>query len=429
MRAKARVRQSLFLMKKNKPSIDRPELLTQPVSIALLKPAEYNPRKFTPKEYQDLKESIERFGIVSPIVVNSAPARKNVVIGGHFRLKVAKDLGMAEVPVLYVNLPDMERERELNLRLNKNLGEWDFDLLAKFNESVLVDAGFESVDLDRIFDAPEFEDDFNGDEAYERSKNVSIRPGDVIELGRHRLFCGSATDPEQVKKFMGGGAADMVFTDPPYNVDYKGTGKKTSRGINNDDMAAETFVKFSEGWAQSVAENLKPGGAYYICSGYSSFPTFVYALRAQGILYFSQPIIWVKDMASHGWSDYKLQHEMILKGKSPRKRKAEAILYGWKNGRHYFGEMETEADVWHIKRRAPNTMVHPTQKPMDLVKRAIMNSSRRGETVLDLFGGSGTTLVAAAATGRRCFIMDNDPTWCEVIRKRWQNFSSQKAAA
>ena len=394
------------------------------VLINQLKPAEYNPRKLTEGQKEEIQKSIKRFGMVEPIVVNKAPERKNVIIGGHQRYYICKEMGWKEMPVVYVDISDIKKERELNLRLNKNLGEWDYDLLANFDEDLLKDIGWDSEDLDRIFNLGAEEDDFDAEAEYEKVKEPRVKIGDLYQLGEHRLLCGDATKKEDVERLMGGEKADMVFTDPPYNVDYESMkGEK----IMNDNMKEKEFVRFSEEFINRMEEALKNGGNFYICCGYNSYPIFRYAIKTSG-MNFSTMIVWVKNWKSFkSWADYRAKHEDVIKGKKDRKKKAEPIIYGWNKGKHYFSQDKTEADVWEIKCRASNTMVHPTQKPLELIGRAIRNSSKRGEIVLDLFGGSGSTLISAEKEGRRCFIQELDKKYCQVIINRWEKLTNNKA--
>jgi len=190
------------------------------VDINCLIPAEYNPRSASDKEHHDLKTSIERFGIKDPAIVNSAPDRMNVIIGGHFRVRVAKDLGHTQFPVVYVNIPDIEKEKELNLRLNKNTGSFDLDLLAHFDENFLKDVGFNSDELENIFDLNAEEDDFDAGKEYMSIEKPETNLDDIYLLDGHRLMCGDAAKQEDVLKLMDGKLANMVFTDPPYNVNY-----------------------------------------------------------------------------------------------------------------------------------------------------------------------------------------------------------------
>ena len=385
-------------------------------------PFKGNPRKAGEKEIKDLDKSLDRFNLATPLVINT----DGEVIGGNFRLSRQKEKGVEEVDVRVPNRTLTRKEsEELNLRLNKNAGLWDKDILANFGEELLKDVGWSSDELDDMFELDVKEDDFNVEKEYEKIKDPTTKLGEVYQLGKHRLMCGNSTKEDDAKKLMNGKTADMVFTDPPYNVDYKGTKFDKIKGDKQDE---ESFIKFSEDFIARMSESVKEGGVFYICSGYSSFPTFLYALRVNGFK-FSTPIVWVKNNTSLGWGDYRHKNEMVIKSKNPKtkKKKAQPILYGWKDGRHYFIESRFESDVWEIKRRASNTMVHPTQKPIEIVSRAIRNSSKRDNIVLDLFGGSGSTLISAEQEGRTSYLMELDPKYCDVIIKRWEKFTSETA--
>jgi len=203
------------------------------VPISELKPSTYNPRKWSAGSIKQLAESIKRFGLVDPILVNGADNRKNILIGGHFRLKIAKDLGYQKVPVVYINIPDIEKEKELNLRLNRNTGEWDFEILKEFDIDLLLDVGFNDSDLSVIWDeALGVEDDeFKTREELEQIGEPETKEGDVFQLGKHRLICGDSTDPEVLEKLLGKTKINMIYSDPPYNIgfDYvNGIGTKKS---------------------------------------------------------------------------------------------------------------------------------------------------------------------------------------------------------
>ena len=395
------------------------------VKTGELRPAEYNPRKASERKLATVRDSIDAFGFVEPIIVNKQEGRENIIVGGWVRWTIAKERKMETVPVHYVDLT-LEKEKELNLRLNKNFEDesWDWDLLKKFEADMLQNVGFDSRQLDELFSEGQ-EDDFAGEDEAAKIKKPKAQLGDIYELGGHRLMCGDSTKEDEVEKLMDRAKADMVFTDPPYNVNYESSG--SLGGIKNDNMGAEAFIAFSEAFIKQMAYASKPGAPFYICSGYSSFPTFLYALRVNGFE-FSTPIVWVKNNTSLGWGDYRHKNEMVIKTKKPAdKKKGQPILYGWKEGRHYFAETRFEADVWEIKRRASNTMVHPTQKPLEIVRRAIENSSERGGAVLDLFGGSGSTLIACEQTGRKAYLMELDPKYVDVIVKRWERFTNKTA--
>ena len=196
------------------------------VPINQIKPAKYNPRKWDNQQIEALKASIQKFGIVDPLIVNIAPKRTGTLIGGHFRWYVAKELGYKQVPVVYVNIPDIEKEKELNIRLNKNTGEWDLDLLSDFDDDLLKDIGFDSKELDRIFQLDNKPED---DDAPATPKKTNIKTGDIYQLGNHRIMCGDSTKKDDIDKLMNGKLADMMFTDPPYGVDL---GKK-NRFLNS----------------------------------------------------------------------------------------------------------------------------------------------------------------------------------------------------
>ena len=397
------------------------------VKASELRPADYNPRKASEKECQDLKNSILAFGLVDPIIVNSAAGRENIVIGGHFRLRMAIELGLETVPVVYVNIPDIAREKELNLRLNKNSGSWDFDLLAKFDESLLKDVGFESVELDRVFalDAP------TGNEAPDRRPETDIVVGDLYQLGEHRLLCGDARIWDHLDRLMGGVAANMVFTDPPYNVGYTGgmggDGNKHRRaGILNDKMSTQKFYEFL--YDIFVNLMLVTHGAFYVCMSSSELHTLYRAFTEAGG-HWQTYIIWAKDSFTLSRSDYQHQFEPIMHGLSDdvahiAEKEAEPIMYGWSKHEWYGGRKQ--GDVWMVD-RPKRSVEHPTMKPVELCGKAIVNSSKREGVVLDVFGGSGSTLIAAEALGRRCFMMELDPIYCQVIIDRWEMFTGRKA--
>ena len=389
------------------------------VSIKEIKPNEYNPKQMTEKEAKDLEKSIVEFGIVDPLIANGTEKRKGIIIGGHQRYNIYQKLKYKEVPVVWVDIPDLEKERELCLRLSKNTGEWNFDALANFDKEMLENVGFD--DLDSIFKLNSEEDEFDMQKKYEEIKNVRIKRGEVFLMGSHRLMCGDCTKQEDLKRLMDSQKADMVFCDPPYNMDYK---SKKHGGILGDKQPEEIFIDFCVEFMSRLKENLKVGGAYYVCSGYGSYMPFVFAMNTVKLI-FANPIVWVKNSLGMGMNDYRHKHEMMVRAKNTpikKKKKAEPLLYGWNEGKHFFIDVRNEADVWEIDRKATNIMIHPTQKPIALVSRAIRNSSKRGQIILDIFAGSGSTLISAEKEGRKCYAMDLDPKWCEAIMQRWESY-------
>jgi len=379
------------------------------VNINDLKPAEYNPRQASEKEYADLKKSIENFGLVDPIIANSFPDRYNTIIGGHFRLKVAKDMGFKQMPVTYINIPEIERERELNIRLNKNLGSFDFDLLANFDEDLLKDIGFESKELDKIF---QLEPDKDADEVPE-VRETDVKLGDIYVLGTHRLMCGDATKREDVERLMNGQKADMVFTDPPYGVSYQSNRKNIKFGkIQNDDLNIAEFASFLSNVFLHYKQFTKEGSAIYVCHA-DAKPMIRATFEMNFNNYFKQSatIIWVKNVASMGYQHYRSQHE--------------PILYGWNEDRSQFYGDRRQTTIWEVKRES--NYKHPTQKPIELIERAINNSAKREDIVLDFFGGSGSTLIACERLNRKCYMLEIDPIYIQVIIDRWEKYTGGKA--
>jgi DNA modification methylase len=412
-------------------------------------PANYNPRKLEPKERQDLEASIRQFSAVEPVVINIG-ARNNVLIGGHQRIKIYADLGYEQIDV---RVPDREltldEEKNLNLRLNKNTGSWDIEKLAEMDKELLALIGFNNDELTKIFDIKETKDD-SFDPGAAMPAEPKTKLGDIYQIGPHRLLCGDATIEDDVAKLMDGRKAQMTFTDPPYNVDYTGgmgAQEKNARdGILNDKMEKGQFYEF----LQAVCENIVKycQGGVYICMSSSELETLKKAFEDSGG-HWQTYVVWVKNVFTLSRSDY--QHIY------------EPILYGWpadiKN--HYFNSSRDIPNVWEdlreikttfdgqhttikfqgfevkikgkaegeVKRRKQKTDIwrydkptvskeHPTMKPVALCAEAIKNSSRIGDTVLDLFLGSGSTMVAAQRTDRICYGLELDPKFCDVIVRR-----------
>ncbi len=409
------------------------------IAITQLKFAEYNPRKVTLAVIESLKKSLKEFGCPVPIVINTYKGRENVIVGGEKRVRAATELGWTEIPYSMVSLP-LQKEKALNLALNKIEDQWDNEKLAQVitdltkSDFDLSLTGFNEVEISNLLDTtmllPDEEEQWNTQKELEKITEPISKYGEVYQLGQHRLMCGDATKLEDIQKLMDGKAADMVFTDPPYNVAHKSMEKKgkfhTKEGIIlNDDMSDQAFQQFTHDFFTSFHTVLKPGGAIYVCTGYSSYPLFYYQMLNSGFV-FSSTIIWVKPSFAIGWGDYKKQYEQVMKGKrGPGKSKAQPILYGWRQGeKHQFEGDTNESDVWEMPRKAITEMVHPTEKPEWLIMKAIKGGSRVGQLVVDLFGGSGSTLMAAHKLGRICYLMELDPKFCDLIRKRAQRLKT-----
>lgn len=390
--------------------------------------ADYNPRRATADQTDQLEKNIREFGFVDPILVNSNPDRKNIIIGGHFRVRVAKKIGMKEVPVVYIDIADIEKEKELNVRLNKNTGEWDWDLLSShFDTSDLTSWGFTEIELGLGMEERPDDDDVP-------SVSESItQKGDIYEFGGHRVLCGDSTNPADLLLLMENKRADMVFTDPPYNVDYTG-GTKEKLTIENDKFeTAQGFFDFLYASISAMKQFVR--GDVYIAMSSSEIHTLKRAFEENGG-HWSTFIIWVKNTFTLGRSNYQRQYE--------------PILYGWFEGSsHYFsgrrnlgdvikehvreeedGSMwvkiepgGVEGDIWNVKKPSKNKE-HPTMKPVDLCGRAILNSSLPDNIVLDSFLGSGSTLIACEKLHRKCYGIELDPHYVDVIVSRWCKFTN-----
>ncbi|PIR81728.1 MAG: DNA modification methylase [Candidatus Komeilibacteria bacterium CG10_big_fil_rev_8_21_14_0_10_36_65] len=413
---------------------------TKTIKITDLKHPAYNPREIKREDIDALKRSIERFGLRGLITVNTSKGRDGFIIGGNMTVMALKELGWETIPKENVDLVDMpeKEEKALSLALNKIAQRRDWnderlaELMVELNHSDfdLTLTGFNEVEISNLLDSQMLEEpdeeDKTAEEEYEEIKKPVSKYGEVYKLGRHRLMCGDATKIEDIKKLLGTTKVDMVFTDPPYNVAHVSHEKRgkfpTEQGkILGDQQSQEDFEAFSEKVFANYHEILKPGATMYVCTGYTSYPLWYYEMLNAGFE-FSSTIVWVKPSFAIGWGDYKKQYEQVMKAKrSKSKTKAQPLMYGWKKGeRHFFYGDNNESDVWDMPRKAITKMAHPTEKPEWLIMRAIKNSSRVGQVVVDFFGGSGSTLFAANKLERTCYLLELDPRWCDVIRNRWE---------
>lgn len=394
----------------------------QKIRIENLKPADYNPRKnLKPEdeEYQKIKRSITEFGCVEPIIVNA----DMTVIGGHQRLKVLKELGYEEVECVVLDL-DKNKEKALNIALNKITGEWDNakleELLAELNETD-IDMDITGFSFDEIDDmlkdiTGSKEDDFDAEQALNEIEEPITKSGDIWILGNHRLMCGDSTKQEDVEKLMNKKKSDMVFTDPPYLINFEGNvhadGSKSFNAIHgkikNDNMTRNQGDEFILKMFENIRKYNK--GAYYVCFYRLGLDYIFRALDKLNNRY-KALIIWNKGNHTLSNSDYMSMYE--------------PIVYGWFTSHLFYGD-RSNFDIWNIERTKKNDL-HPTMKPVDLIVEAIKNSSKIEDIVLDLFGGSGSTLIAAEQTNRICYMMELDSKYCDVIIKRWEKLTGNKA--
>lgn len=387
--------------------------------VEKLIPYARNARTHSDEQVAQIAASIAEFGWTNPILAGS----DGIVIAGHARLLAARKLGMTEVPVIVLDHLSESQRRALILadnRLALNAG-WDEEMLRVELAALEEDGfnldmvGFTDQELEDWLREPEEVATGNTDEdtvpAVEETA-VTVA-GDVWILGEHRLYCGDATQVESFEKVHPGGLADMVFTDPPYNVNYGATMKDKLRGkkrkIANDDLGAG-FEQFLRDACANMLAVTK--GAIYICMSSSELHTLEKAFREAGG-HWSTFVIWAKNTFTMGRSDYQRQYE--------------PILYGWRDGTdHFWCGARDQGDVWFVKKPVVNDL-HPTMKPIELVERAIRNSSKSRDTVLDPFGGSGSTLIACERTGRQARLIELEPKYCDVIIRRWQDYSGEEA--
>ena len=386
---------------------------------AKLLPYARNARTHSDDQVAQIAASIAEFGFTNPILAGS----DGIIVAGHGRLAAAQKLGLEIVPVVVLDHLSPTQRRALVIadnRIAENAG-WDDAMLRIELEALQLEGfdlditGFDVDALAEIMAGEETTVDGNIDEDAipELNETAISRPGDVWILGNHRLVCGDATQASSHEQLLAGQRVQMIWSDLPYNVNYANSAKDKLRGkhrpILNDNLG-EGFYDFVFDALSLMLPHCD--GAVYIAMSSSELDTLQAAFRAAGGKW-STFIIWAKHTFTLGRADYQRQYE--------------PILYGWPEGssRHWCGDRD-QGDVWNIKKPARNDL-HPTMKPVELMERSIRNSSRPGDVVLDCFGGSGSTLIAAEKSGRRCFMMELDPKYCDVIVRRWQEFSGGKA--
>ena len=383
-----------------------------------------NARKIPQKAIDKVAGSIQEFGWRQPIVVD----KEEVIIVGHTRLKGAQKLGLKEVPVhIAENLNDAQVKayRLADNRTGEETG-WDDELLSlEIKELADYDididlTGFNDNEVNKLLNQyAESEQGKIGDDEVPENIETRSKQGDIWILGNHRLLCGDATKKDDFEKLMDGQKADMLFTDPPYNVNYgtfKGNVKNNfrfkERTIQNDNMSEDEFYSFLCNFVINAKDYVKSGSPFYICYGERNAIQFLTAFKDAG-LYHSSNIIWKKNALVLGRADYHYIHE--------------PIFYGWIDGQThiYFGDRK-QTSVWECN-RPTNSKLHPTMKPIELIEKALMNSSKNEDIVLETFGGSGSTLIACQKNNRRCYTIELDPKYCDVIIQRWEDFTGDKA--
>ena len=384
------------------------DMIIRKVPVTDINPAKYNPRKdLKPGDpaYEKLKRSMTEFGYVEPIIWNEETCN---IVGGHQRYKVLVAEGHTEVECVIVKMSP-EREKALNVALNKVTGDWEFEALADLIKDLEAQdfdvslTGFDAAEIEDLFsqvhDKDATDDDYDVNKALEEA--AFVKPGDVWLLGRHRLLCGDATKPEDVEKLMDGKKANLVLTDPPYNVDFESA---SGLKIQNDKQDNDTFYSFLLAAFKNMAEHTAPGGSIYVFHADTEGLNFRKAFIEAGF-HLSGVCIWKKNALVLGRSPYNWIHE--------------PILFGWlRGGKHKWFTGRSETTVWNYDKPKKNGE-HPTMKPVPLLCYPIKNSSQVNGIVMDLFGGSGSTLIACEQIDRIAYTLELDPKYATVIVKRY----------
>ncbi len=423
-----------------------PKLQLETIKLNELINSEYNSRKNSKEQQKNLAESLKKFGCVEPIIVNRHPDRYNIIVGGHFRVQELIKQNIEEIECVIVNLTK-EEEKELNLRLNANTGDWDYNLLYNnFTYSNLEEIGFEFNKLEaeatkllnrynELLKKEEAENNNdNNKQEFTKDNKRNIKEGDVFILRsnktkdngdyiEHRLICGNSLDKDNIKKLMKHKKASMVFTDPPYNVNI--SNRFTKINIANDNLNKEEFNNFLNRSFKIIKDNIEKEAHIYICCNEKCIVPF----KLEASKYFNDNrsgiFYWIKDLPGLGFG-YREQYEIIL-------------FYTDQETIKFYDK--TESNVWEYPRtNSPTfkrqekdninnstTNLHPTIKPTGLIARAIKNSSiNESDIILDIFGGSGSTLIAAERMGRTCYMSELDPFYCNVILDRWEKLTGQE---
>ena len=376
---------------------------TEKVKIGKIKNNPNNPRLIKDDKFKKLVKSVKEFPEmleIRPIVVD----KDNIVLGGNMRLRACQEAGLKEVHIIQADKLTEKQQREFIIKDNVGFGEWDWnDLANEWDTEELEDWG---LDLPVDFAVEELEAE---EDDYEMPNEIKtdIVLGDLIEIGEHRLLCGDSTDSEQVAKLMNGEKADMVHTDPPYNINYEGGSKKREK-IANDKL--EDFPKFLYDAYTTLSTVLKKGGAIYVWHASSETHNFIQQFLNAGFL-FKSYIVWNKNNSTFGRSDYHWKHE--------------PCIYGWLDGgsHKWYGDRK-QTTVWDMDRPS-RSEEHPTMKPIHLCTKPMENSSKVGDIIIDTFLGSGSTMVAAHQLNRKCYGMELDPKYCQVIVERMLNLDSE----
>lgn len=408
------------------------------VNISLLKPALYNPRVMDAKQESDLTASLKEFGLIDPIIVNSNKDRLNIVIGGHQRLKIALKLGYKEIPVVYLDLSE-EKEKILNLRLNKNTGSWDLELLKNFEIGTLLDVGFDTEEIGMIWnDVLEIEDDqFNEEKELENIKTTDIKPGDLFALGNNRLLCSDSTKPESIETIMNGEKTAMVYCDPVYNISLnysKGLGGKKNYGGQVNDTRSDTEYRefLKQTLVNAISASQPDAHFFYYCD--QKYIGLLQSLYAEIGIKNQRVCLWVKNgfNVTPQVAFNKCYEPCVygIKGKpylAPIHNLNEILNKEIGTGNRTIDDIMDGLDIWLAKRLPGQEYETATSKPPTLHEKALRRCTQINDIVLDLFGGSGSTLIACEQLKRRAYLIEKEPIFCQLIINRFEKLTGLKA--
>jgi DNA modification methylase len=435
------------------------DLKIEYVSISELTSPEYNPRFWSEENKEELKQSIIRYGVVDPLLVNSAEERKGIVIGGNFRLSVLKELGHETAPVVYISIPELDKEKELCLRLNKNQGEWNMELLAQFDETFLSGLGFDSVELDKVFEEDTTEEQFDLKKELEKVgiKSITVQKGDVYDLDGSRLMCGDSTIEADMLKLCGEHKIDMVMTDPPYILDYlHGKTKKdgeavTGFGAKKNRRYLETDVlpdNFTELWMDNVVKVQNKNFSIIVYENWKNIRTIWDELDKHWKV--RNMLVWHLPNRNQGYAGklkFFSKYDIAMVATSTEEtvpdietedielvqNEYDTALFaisgkpqweGYQKGSKYCPTDFIEYNASDEKSSGQGIIFGT--KPIQILIPYIKILTKRDQLVLEPFGGSGSTLIASTKLSRRCFIMEKSPVYSEVIMNRWEKLTGKK---
>lgn len=415
-------------------------LQTVEVPINDLIPADYNPRYWSEKSISDLTKSIKENGFIIPILANSNKSRYGTVIAGHFRLKIAKDIGYKTVPVNFIDIGDIEKEKRLNLTLNRLSGDWDYELLKSFDIEMLLESGFDNLDFTHIFDDAlgVEDDDFDAEIEAAKIKTPKTKPGDLIVLGNHRLLCADSTDPEFVNKLVGNHKVNMLNYDPIYNIGLsydKGVSTKGKYGGKVTDKKTDSgYRQFLKTVLQNGLQFAYPD-CHIFCWCDETYIGMIQGLYSELRIDNKRVCLWVKNNSNiTPQIAFNKVYEPCIYGiigspylSSSVHNISEVLNKEIGTGNRLPDDIMDLLNIWLVKRMNGQDYEHPTQKPPTLYEKAFRRCTKVGDIILDLFAGSGSQMVAAEQLKRRVFLCEIDPVFCDVIVARYQALTGKEA--